>query len=317
MLVLGAAGFFGLAIVRALTAGGVPVFASDRIDAAAFRPRSGTDERRLRYVQRDITQESLDDLLAGTQGIVHAAALTPRDEAAGDTADELLRVNLESLLSALPAARRAGCDRVLFVSSAGVYDQQADRALTEDDADGGTSLYGAAKLAGELVARRYAQVVGLDFAAVRPTSLFGAGEMVRPSRPRITAFAQLVAAAQRDEAVRIEHGEARADWLCVDDAADAVALLWSGEHLGGRVFNLSSGRLRRFRDVADEVVEATGLRLDASARTIVDGGADRAALIDNRRVCDALGWQPRRTVGEEARALLQEREHQSAPGGAR
>jgi len=314
--VLGAAGFFGLAIVRALTAAGVPVVATDRVDASEFVPRRGTDGRRLRYVHLDLARDRVDDLLAGAQGVVHAAALTPADEAAGDTADHLLRVNLESLLAVLPAARHAGCERVLFVSSAGVYDQQVERTLTEDDADGGTSLYGAAKLAGELVARRYAQVVGLDFAAVRPTSLFGAAETARPSRPRVTAFAQLVSAARRDEAVRIEHGEARADWLCVDDAADAVVALWSSERLGGRVFNLSSGTPRRFRDVAHEVAEATGLRLDP-AGTVVDGGADRAASIDNGRICSAVGWRPRRTIGEEARALLHEGEPATATGGVR
>jgi nucleoside-diphosphate-sugar epimerase len=211
----------------------------------------------------------------------------------------------------------AGGDRVLIVSSAGVYDQQVERTLTEEDADGGTSLYGAAKLAGELVARRYAQVVGLDFAAVRPSSLFGAGEVERPSRPRVTAFAQLVDAARRGEAVRIEHGESRADGLCVDDAADAVASLWSADRLGGRVFTLSSGRTRRLQEVADEVAAATGLRLDPGADTVVDGGADRGAVLENRRIREALGWRPRRTIAHEARTLLEDRESSTVAGGAR
>lgn len=315
MLILGAAGFFGLALVRSLSASGVRVVASDRVPAAEFAPRDGTDDGKVVYVPRDLSSEPVDDLLARVRGVIHAAALTPPDEAEGDTAEKLLRVNLESLLRVLPAARAGGCDRIVFISSAGVYDQRVERTLTEDDADGGTSLYGAAKLAGELVARRYAAVAGLDFAALRPTSLFGAGETSRPSRPRVTAFAQLVAAAERDEAVRLEHDDARADWLCVDDAADAVATLWAQDRLGGRVFNLSSGAPRRLRDIADEISGATGLRLDDRAESVVDGGADRPAVIDNHRLCNALAWQPTRTIAGEASTLLRERA--PAPGGPR
>src|SRR5581483_9255333 len=193
VLVLRAAGFFGLAIVRALTAHGLHVIASDRVDPDQFIVRPGTRTELVRYERRDVTSEPLDDLASAVGGAVHAAALTPQDEAAGDTADRLVRVNLESLLALLRAANASSsCRRVLFVSSAGVYDQRRAGSLTEADADGGTSLYGAAKLAGEIIGRRYASVVGLDFAAVRPTSLYGAGELVRESRPRVTAFAQLV-----------------------------------------------------------------------------------------------------------------------------
>jgi len=314
-LVLGAAGFFGLALVRSLSASGVRVVASDRVPVAEFAPRAGTDDERVVYVARDLAREPVDDLIAGARGVVHAAALTLADEAAGDTAEQLLRVNLESLLHVVPAARAGGCERIVFISSAGVYDQGVEGTLTEEDADGGTSLYGATKLAGELVAGRYCAIAGLDFAALRPTSLFGAGETARPSRPRVTAFAQLVAAAERDDAVRLERGDARVDWLCVDDAADAVATLWAQDRLDGRVYNLSSGAPRRLRDVAAEVSAATGLRLDDRADTVVDGGADRPAVIDNGRIRAALGWQPLRTIADEAAALLRERA--PAPGGRR
>lgn len=315
VLVLGAAGFFGLAIVRALTAHGLHVIASDRVDPDQFIVRPGTRTELVRYERRDVTSEPLDDLASAVGGAVHAAALTPQDEAAGDTADRLVRVNLESLLALLRAANASSsCRRVLFVSSAGVYDQRRAGSLTEADADGGTSLYGAAKLAGEIIGRRYASVVGLDFAAVRPTSLYGAGELVRESRPRVTAFAQLVDAARRGEPVRLLHPDARTDWLCVDDAADAIWLLWGHERFGGTIFNLSSAHPRRFADVAQEVAAATGLQLTETATVAVDGGGDRPAVIDNGLIRDTLGWRPRRTLGEEARVLAQERNSVAASG---
>jgi nucleoside-diphosphate-sugar epimerase len=317
-LVTGAAGFFGLAIVRSLSAAGVPVVAVDRVDAAEFVQRAGTDASLVRYVRRDVSAEPLDDLVAEASGVVHAAALTPADERTGDTAEQLLAVNLGALGALLGAMRLSGsCSRLLFVSSSGVYDQSKTRTFAEQSASGGTSLYGAAKLAAELVTRRYASLFDLEFCAIRPTALFGAGELVRPSRPRVTGFARLVAAALRGEPVRIEHPDSHADWLCVDDAADAVALLWRSHRLDGSSFNLSSGRPCAFREVAQAVVDATGLRVDDGATTVIDGGPDRPGVIPNERLRGAIDWEPRRTFAEAAADLLEDPRFRAwAEGGA-
>jgi len=305
--VTGAAGFFGLAIVRALTTAGVPVVATDRVKSDEFVVRPGTDASLVRYIRRDVATEPLDELVGEVAGVVHAAALTPEDERDGDTAERLLAVNLGALFPLLAAIRASGsCSRLLYVSSAGVYDQAQARRLPEAEATGGASLYGAAKLAAELVAARYSALFGLEHCVVRPTSLFGGGELVRPSRPRVTGFARLVAAAVRGEPVRINRPDSRADWLCVDDAADAIALLWGAERLDGSSFNLSSAQPRAFSEVANAVAEATGLRLDDAAAAVVDGGGDRPAVIPNERLRAAVGWEPRRTFADAAADLLED-----------
>jgi GDP-4-dehydro-6-deoxy-D-mannose reductase len=307
VLVTGAAGFLGLAVVRSLTRAGYPVVAADRADPAEFRMRAGTVGDLVRYAQRDVAAQALDDLVGDVEGVVHAAALTPADERAGDTSDQLLAVNLGSLpplLAALRSSPRA--HRLLLVSSAGVFDQSDARSvLSEADATGGTSLYGACKLAAEAIARRYAALHGLEFCAVRPTSLFGAGEAERGSRPRVTSFLRLVEAASANLPVRLEGVESRLDWLSVDDAADAITALWRSGPLDGRSYNLSSGRPRRFGEVAEEVAAATGLQFDAGAPTVVHGGADRPAVIANDRLCAAVTWSPQLTFADAARDVLE------------
>jgi GDP-4-dehydro-6-deoxy-D-mannose reductase len=307
VLVTGAAGFLGLAVVRSLTRAGYAVVAADRAAPAEFQPRAGTVGDLVRYAQRDVAAETLDDLVDTVDGVVHAAALTPADERAGDTSDELLAVNLGSLLpllTALRTARRA--NRLLLVSSAGVFDQADERSvLIEADATGGTSLYGASKLAAEGIAHRYAALHGLEFCAVRPTSLFGAGEAERSSRPRVTSFLRLVEAAASGLPVRLERVDSRLDWLSVDDAADAITALWRSAALDGRSYNLSSGRPRRFGDVADEVAAATGLHFDDRAPTVVDGGADRPAVMLNARLRAAVDWSPQRSFADAARDVLE------------
>jgi nucleoside-diphosphate-sugar epimerase len=112
----------------------------------------------------------------------------------------------------------------------------------------------------------------------------------------------------------VERPESRGDWLCVDDAADAVVLLFS-RPLDGRVYNVSSARPRRFAEVARAVASATGLRLDDGAETAVDGGPDRAAVIANDRLRATTGWAPSRSLEDVAAELLAGRGALARSGG--
>ena len=141
--------------MRAFTAAGVEVLATDAVDMGNFEVRPATRVELVSYVQRDLEHEPLDDLVAQVDGVVYAAALTPRDETAADVADRLLTVNLKAFLDVLVAVRGAdACRRVLFVSSTSVYDQTRAGTITEDDVTPDSGVYGAAKLAAEYVGRR-------------------------------------------------------------------------------------------------------------------------------------------------------------------
>lgn len=319
VLVTGAAGFFGSGLVRAFALDGAVVTATDRAPAQTYRPRADVPPGQVAYVARELSRERLDDLVAEVDLVVHAAAITPASEE-GTIGDALLEANLAPIAGLLRAIRTNGrCRRLVYVSSAGVFDQGRDQVLREDDATGGTSLYGAAKLAAELVIHRYGALNGIETASVRPTSLFGAGEAPRASRPRTTALARLVEHARRGEAVAVHDPGARADWLSVDDAAAAVVALATSAQLGNQAYNLSSGGPRPFADVVAAVSAVTGLQQDEESEHVVAPGPDRAAVISNELLVGATGWQPRRTLEDGVRDLLAslEQTEAAAPGAAR
>jgi nucleoside-diphosphate-sugar epimerase len=308
VLVTGAAGFLGSAIVQAFTRNDVAVLATDKAGDSAFVARPGTRTDRVTYVQRDLEDESLADLVSEASGIVYAAALTPADEAEGDVAERLLAVNLNAFLGVIGAMRAAeACRRVLFVSSSSVYNQSVAATLDENDVSPTGGLYGAAKLAAEGVGRCYAEVIGREFCAIRPTTLIGPGERPCASRPRVSTFAQLIEASRACRPVHLANGSAAEDVLSVDDAADAVTALWRLPSWEGHSFSVSAGALHSVTDLAEAVRTVAGLEFDETGMT-VEGGPDLPALVSHHRLTAATGWAPRRRLEVIVRECLDEGE---------
>lgn len=293
VLITGAGGFFGRALVRAFALGGEEVVAADIMAPEDFAPRSDTPSDGVSYVQLDVADEGQwsTDRIGAIDGIVQAAALTPTLDQMKEDPRKLVNVNLIGTLHSLNFAADNGVGKYLFISSGGVYDQFTDTVLRESDADGGFSLYGSAKLAAEVMTWRYAEMFGIDAGAVRPTSMYGPAEEFRGTRPFVTEIKLLVDAATSGTPVKIEGRDAKCDWIFVDDVAEAAYAFFKSE-MGSRPFNLSSGNPRPFGEVVAAVSEAFGLQTDDSAETVIDGNPHRPTVISPQAYQDAFNWEP-------------------------
>ena len=293
VLITGAAGFFGRALVRAFARGGEQVVAADILPPDRFVPRSDTPADKVDYVVLDVGDPEAwsTDLTGPVDGIVHAAALTPSIQEAKENPTSLVRVNLTGTLNALEFARLNGLDKFLFISSAGVYNQFEEETLMEADADGGFSLYGSAKLAAEIMLFRYSDMFGFDAGAIRPTSMYGPAEEFRDTRPFVTQAKQLADAALDGKPVRVIGMEDRCDWVFVDDVAEGAHRFFSGE-MNSRAFAFSSGDPIPSSDVLNAAVSAFGVVVDDDAEMLVDATPDRATTISCDKARAELGWNP-------------------------
>ncbi len=293
VLITGAAGFFGRALVRAFARGGEHVVAADILPPDEFLPRSDTPGDMVDYVVLDVGDPDAwsTDVTGSVDGIVHAAALTPSIQQTREDPAALVRVNLTGTLHALEFARRQNLAKFLFISSAGVYNQFDEEVLTEADADGGFSLYGSAKLAAEIMLFRYSDMFGFDAGAIRPTSMYGPAEEFRNTRPFVTQAKQLADAALDGVPVRVIGLDDRCDWVFVDDVAEGAHRFFSQE-MGRRAFAFSSGDPIPFSDVLAAAVASFGVVVDEDAEMLIDATPDRATTISCDKARAELGWNP-------------------------
>jgi len=303
-LVLGASGFLGRWVVRALRERGAHVLAqvrdparlpawfgagAERLVADLAAPKSGTE------LLRRAEPELVFNLLG--YGV------------AKDERDPLLHQRLNALLvlELLFALRKSGSwsgPRLVHVGSALEYGEA--RTLDEATSPRPSEPYGKAKsLATAAIADLRAQVPSV---VARAFTVFGPGE--RPGR----LIPTLVAARGTAERIPLSSGHQKRDFVYVEDAARALVelaelpaeTLQSGRYpFDAPCLNLASGALTPVRELVLALADELGI---ARARL---GFGDLPPLLAEmhhppvpvERLQAALGWTPSRDPREGLRRL--------------
>ncbi|MBA2725791.1 MAG: NAD-dependent epimerase/dehydratase family protein, partial [Actinobacteria bacterium] len=236
VLVTGGLGFIGAAFVRRLASTGSSV---DIVDAGTY----AADDARLRDLKTethmlDIRDPALGELVArrcpGT--IVHFAAETHVTRSEMDEAT-FFSTNVEGTRSVLEAARSAGVETVVHVSTDEVYGPALDEPFQESDKAPGegsaTSAYARSKAIADDLARTYSD--DMRVLVVRPTNCFGPWQHPEKAIARWT-----VRALSGDRLPVWGDGQQIRDWMYVDDACSAILLVME-EAASSDVFNIGPG----------------------------------------------------------------------------
>lgn len=246
-LVTGATGGLGLALVESLLAsGGYVVRATGRDRARGARLRSLGAEFRPADI-RDT--ESLAALTFGQEAVFHTAALS---SPWGDPA-VFRAINLDATRALLDAARAAGAELFVNVSTPSVYVRRADQlGITEQTPiPPPANAYAATKHAAELAVLA-ANSADFTTVSIRPRALVGPDDAVLLPR--------LLRMASRGWFPLIRGGRALLEPTDVRDAA--AALVAADQHrrvAAGLAINISGGAPLTLRELAETVFGSLGL----------------------------------------------------------
>lgn len=215
------------------------------------------------------------------------------------------QVNALGTLSILEAARAAGTQRVVLVSSADLYGIVGpdEQPITEEHPVQPRSPYGASKQAAEALGLQYHRGHGLGVIIARPFNHLGAGQS---SRFAAAAFAAQIAEAERHGGGQVAHGDlsARRDLTDVRDVVAAYrALAERGEP--GATYNICSGVAVSMQSVLDRLIAQATVpvttsidpdRLRPVELPVLQGSYDKLHR--------ATGWSPRRLLDETLSDVL-------------
>lgn len=170
VLVTGATGFLGGAVVARLAAAGRPVRAAVRRPDAAVA--GGVETMAVGRLGADTDWSAA---LAGVETVVHCAARAHvLRETEADPLAEFRRVNTDGALALGRQAAVAGVRRMIFISSIGVNGSEtAGTRFRWDDAPQPHSPYAVSKYEAEQGLARIAAETGLALVVIRPPLITG------------------------------------------------------------------------------------------------------------------------------------------------
>jgi len=312
VVVTGAAGFLGSHIVDALMVSGCRVVGIDNLSSGTMENlRTWLDHPSFSFIRGDLKHES-DWCLAfrGADVVFHFAA-NPEVRISSVRPRVHFDENVVATFNVLEVARRFDVKALVFASSSTVYGDPEIVPMPEDHPKKPVSIYGASKLACEVLVETYHRLYGLRALILRYANIVG---------PRLTHgvivdfIRKLKANPKRLEI--LGDGTQKKSYMHVEDAVSATLHLLRAllrDSFSCEAFNVGSEdwiNVVRIADIIVEEMELSNVRYVFKPMT-PDGrgwpGDVKLMLLDISKL-KATGWKPsmnsEEAVRKTVRALL-------------
>ncbi|MFD8498029.1 NAD-dependent epimerase/dehydratase family protein [Amycolatopsis sp. NPDC059657] len=293
ILLFGASGFLGRAVVAAFSGSADVVCAS----------RGARDEPG--WIRHDLEQDSAAQLASVVRQVHPDAVVNCTGRLDGTTA-ELVSANVLATARLLDAVSTSDA-RLVTLGSAGEYGAvPVGHPVAEDAPTEPVAAYGVTKLA----ATRLVQSAvdgGVDAVSLRVFNPIGAG---MPSGTVLGRAASRIREARNSGQDFIELGplDAYRDFVDVRDVASAIAAAALATEVKEPVLNVGSGSAVRTRDAVALLAEIAGF--SGSVREVgaaqARSGAVNWIAADVSRAKLALGWSPRYSLADSIRLIWHE-----------
>lgn len=266
----GATGFLGRYVADFLLAAGHTLRCSYRQGS----DRSGFPDAGIEWVEAELGDlAGAERLVSGSDALVHSALWHPAGGFQGGEGDvvEFAERNVIGSLQLFEAARKAGVQRVVFVSTCAVHDRILDdRPLDETHPLWPTSHYGAHKAALEAFVSSFAFGHGLSICAIRPTGIYGVA-----TPPEQSKWFELIRQVAAGETVECRGGGKE---VHVADVAAAIGTLLTAAGVEGQSYACYD------RYISQYEVATIAKEISASGATIIGEASAPKNQIETKRI---------------------------------
>ena len=283
VLVTGAAGFIGRAVVAGLRERGVPVTAVDR------EPPPASWDDGVHVVTGDLAEQETCIAAFETRPttIMHLAALTSVLRSV-DAPMQTFAQNVTITQVLLELARGSGVDRFVLASTNAVVGDVGTSTITADLPLRPLTPYGATKAAGEMLLSAYSGSYGVATAALRFTNVYGPGMSHKDS-----FVPRMMRAALNGTGVKVYgDGAQRRDLVFIDDVVSGILLALDSKYDGRAI--IGSGRSVSVLEMIETVRAVTGRPVPAE-HIEAPAGEMPAVVVD---IANDLGYKPTVTLEE-------------------
>jgi UDP-glucose 4-epimerase len=277
----------------------------DRSDYLAAR----LENRAVTVVQRDI--RDLPALVEAMQRhridtVIHTASLIA--DRVSDPLYTGLQINVLGMLNVLEAIRLTGAQRLVHMSTFGVYDGRrlGGGAIAETAPRGPGRAYGNSKTMQELLAETYQLQYGFELMILRMANVYGFGHFWGGSGGE--KIQRLLEAGIAGRTARIpQHQTMAFEYVYSRDVGRAIDLAATMSIPGENVFNVGSGAVTTFEELVSQVRRLYP-NLEVEIVPTTPPAVSSHDPLDLNRAQRFLGWQPEHDLPSGLRAYAAELE---------
>jgi GDP-L-fucose synthase len=282
ILVAGATGLAGSAIVRELTRIGKPVV--------------GISSKDVDLLDRNATLKYLTDLKPKV--VIDSAAKVGGVLANSSYPVEFLSKNIQIQTNLMDASHNARVEKFIFLASSCVYPRICPQPIKEEFLLTGpfeptTSAYAIAKIAGMELIKSYRREFGHKWISVIPANLYGPNDNFNLDSSHVlpSLIRKFIDSKNKNssEVILWGGGSQTREFLYVDDLAKAIMICLE-EYDGDQHINIGTGEEISISNLASLIANKTGYQGRISWDLTKPEGTPRKVLeISKLR---SLGWKP-------------------------
>jgi len=292
ILVTGAGGFIGCAVVDALVDAGAQVRAflryTSRADLGLLKTLPKPIRNNIELVFGDLRDpDAVEKAADGIDLIFHLGALISIPYSYVHPV-EVVQSNVIGTLNVLQACRTHDC-KLVHTSTSEVYGSAQYVPIDEDHPLQGQSPYSASKIGADKLVESFYRAFDVQAVTVRPFNTYGPGQSARAVIPTI-----ITQALQQDE-IHLGNLDAKRDFTYVTDTANGFLKAAQTPGVVGETFNLGCGDEISIGELAHLIIEIIGRPVKIAVdeeRLRPEKSEVTRLLSDNSKARDLLGWEP-------------------------
>jgi GDP-L-fucose synthase len=288
ILVAGATGLVGSAIVRELVATG--------------KPNVGISSKDVNLLDRAATFRFVKDFKPSV--VIDAAARVGGIGANNAHPVDFLTQNIQIQSNLMDAAHAVGVKNFVFLGSSCIYPKNSAQPIKEEylmmgELESTNSAYAIAKIAGIELIKSYRKQFGHKWISVMPTNLYGPNDNFDLQNSHVfPALIRKFVEAKRTNAPSVTlwgTGTPKREFLHVDDLAKAI-LICLEKYDSDQHINIGSGEDLSIKELALKVSKAAGFTGEVIWDSTKPDGTPRKVL-DVTKIKN-LGWKPSISLDE-------------------
>jgi len=282
ILVAGATGLVGSAIVREIERVGKPV--------------KGISSKDVDLLDRKATFAYLADLKPAT--VIDAAARVGGIGANNSHPVDFLTQNIQIQSNLMDAAHQANVKNFVFLGSSCIYPRNCNQPIKEEyiltgELEQTNSAYAIAKIAGLELIKSYRKQFGHKWISVMPTNLYGPNDNFDLENSHVfPALIRKFVEGKRNNATSVTlwgSGSPKREFLHVDDLAKAI-LVCLEKYDSDQHINIGTGEDLEIKELANRISKAAGFTGEIIWDSNKPDGTPRKVL-DISKITN-LGWKP-------------------------